>query len=199
MEISCSTLRTSLWWWIVNKRALRGWLDAVCGKVPPILQPWSAAWLRNWQLPVYIWLLPGPKFWRHNWWWYNYISMKSKNKLFRQIIIWWLPEQGDGGVIYNIGVKSIGWNGDTLLNRHVSLRLRVKFFNSVIMPTVLFRIWTCPLTSNQLQQLEVVRNRMLRSTVGWAPLVNNEKDGKCTANFQWQNMDWEIVGWKISF
>ena len=34
---------------------------------------------------------------------------------------------------------------------------------------------TCPLTSNQLQKLEVVRNRMLRSIVGWAPLVDNDR------------------------
>ena len=63
---------------------------------------------------------------------------------------------------------------DTLLNRHVSLRLRLKFFDSVITPTILFGLLTCPLTSNQLQQLEVVKNRMLRSIVGWAPLVDND-------------------------
>ena len=63
---------------------------------------------------------------------------------------------------------------DTLLNRHVFLRLRLKFFDSVIALTILFRLVTCPLTSNQLQQLEVVQNRMLRSIVGWAPLVDND-------------------------
>ena len=63
---------------------------------------------------------------------------------------------------------------DTLLNRHVSLRLRLKFFDSGITPTILFGLLTCPLTSNQLQKLEVVKNRMLRSIVGWAPLVDND-------------------------
>ena len=77
---------------------------------------------------------------------------------------------------------------DTLLNRHVSLRLRLKLFDSVMTPTIVFGLTTCPLTSNQLQKLEVVRNRMLRSIVGWAPLVDNDwhaleqKIGKCTAN-----------------
>ena len=33
---------------------------------------------------------------------------------------------------------------------------------------------TCPLTSNNFRNLEVVRNRMLRSIVGWAPLVDND-------------------------
>ena len=65
-------------------------------------------------------------------------------------------------------------HGDTLLNRHVSLRLCLKLFDSVIIPTILFGLLTCPLTSNQLQKLEVVRNRMLRSIVGWAPLVGND-------------------------
>ena len=63
---------------------------------------------------------------------------------------------------------------DTLLNRHVSLRLRLKLFDSVITPTIEFGLMTCPLISNQLQKLEVVRNRMLRSIVGWAPLVDND-------------------------
>ena len=69
--------------------------------------------------------------------------------------------------------RQIAWmkfneHGDTLLNRHVSSRLRLKLFDSVIIPTILFGLLTCPLTSNQLQKLEVVRNRMLRSIVGWA-------------------------------
>ena len=63
---------------------------------------------------------------------------------------------------------------NTLLNRHVSLRLRLKLFDSVITPTILFGLLTCPLTSNQLQKLELVRNRMLRSIVGWVPLVDND-------------------------
>ena len=63
---------------------------------------------------------------------------------------------------------------DTLLNRHVSLRLRWKRFDSVITSTMVRSLFPCPLTSNQLQQLEVVKNRMLRSIVGWAPLVDND-------------------------
>ena len=43
-----------------------------------------------------------------------------------------------------------------------------------ITPTNLFGLMTCPLISNQLPKLEVVRNRMSRSIVGWAPLVDND-------------------------
>ena len=63
---------------------------------------------------------------------------------------------------------------DTLLNRHVSLRLRLTLFDSVITPAILFGLLTCPSISSQLQNLEVVRNRMLRSIVGWVPLVDND-------------------------
>ena len=63
---------------------------------------------------------------------------------------------------------------DTLLNRHASLRLRLKLFDSVITPTILFGLLTCPLASNQLQKLEVVGNGMLGSIVGWAPLADND-------------------------
>ena len=65
-------------------------------------------------------------------------------------------------------------HGDTLLNPHVPLRLRLKLFDSVITPTMLFGLMTWPLTSNQLQKLEVVWKRMLRSIVGWGPLVDND-------------------------
>ena len=87
---------------------------------------------------------------------------------------------------------------DTLLNGHVSLRLRLKCFDSVVTPTILFRVLACVLNSNQLQQLEVVKNCMLRSIVGWAPVVDNDwhelmqkmnRIGKCTANFQCESMD----------
>ena len=82
------------------------------------------------------------------------------------------------------------------LNEHkdVSVRLRLKFWNffdSVIAPRSVFGLMTCPLISNQLQNLEVLRNRVLRSIVGWAPLVDNDwhalmqkKNWKCTANIQ---------------
>ena len=41
------------------------------------------------------------------------------------------------------------------------------FFDPVVSPTILFNLLTCPLTLNQLHELEVVLKRMLRSIVGW--------------------------------
>ena len=63
---------------------------------------------------------------------------------------------------------------NTLLTRHVPLRLRSKLVDSIITPTILCGLVTCPLTSNQLQKQEMVRNLMLRSIVGWVPLVGND-------------------------
>lgn len=61
---------------------------------------------------------------------------------------------------------------DTLLDRHVSFKLQLKRFDCVINRKILFCFFA--FTSNQLQQLEVVRNHMLRSFVGWAPLVGSD-------------------------
>ena len=48
-------------------------------------------------------------------------------------------------------------HSDTLLNRHVSLRLRLRLFDSVITPTIVFGLMTCRLTSNQLRKLQMVK------------------------------------------
>ena len=63
---------------------------------------------------------------------------------------------------------------ETLLNRHVSLKLRLKFFDSSISPAILFGLTTIPLSAAQLSKLDIVRRRMLRSIVGWVPVVNGD-------------------------
>ena len=62
----------------------------------------------------------------------------------------------------------------TLLNRHVSLKMRLKFFDAVITPTVLYGLTTCPLTTAQLSHLDVVWRRMLRSIVGRVPVLDGD-------------------------
>ena len=57
-------------------------------------------------------------------------------------------------------------NRETLLNRHVSVKLRLTFFDSIISPAILFGLATGPLSATQLFQLDIVRRRMLRSMVG---------------------------------
>ena len=54
-----------------------------------------------------------------------------------------------------------------LLNKHVSLVLRLKLFDALVSPAMLFGHATLPLTKGCLQKLGVVQKRMLRSIVGW--------------------------------
>ena len=55
----------------------------------------------------------------------------------------------------------------TLLNKHVSIKLRLKLFEAVVTPTVLFGLSTLPISKAQLAQLDVVQRKMLRSIAGW--------------------------------
>jgi len=54
-----------------------------------------------------------------------------------------------------------------LTNRHVSIKLRLKLFDATVTPTVLYGLHTLSLTQQQLQKLDIVLRRMLRSIVGW--------------------------------
>ena len=55
----------------------------------------------------------------------------------------------------------------TLLNKHVSLRLRLKLFHATVFPTAMFGLSSLALTQKHLHKLDVVQRRMLRSIVGW--------------------------------
>ena len=63
---------------------------------------------------------------------------------------------------------------ETLVNRHVTLKLRLEFFDPIISPAILFGLTTIPLSAAQLSKLDIVGRRLLRSIVGWVPVVNDE-------------------------
>ena len=54
-----------------------------------------------------------------------------------------------------------------LTDQNVSVRLRLKLFQSVITPTLLFGLPAAALTKHQTQSLDVLQNKMLRLVVGW--------------------------------
>ena len=54
-----------------------------------------------------------------------------------------------------------------LLNKHVSLRLRLKLFHETALPTTMFGLSSLALTQKHLHKLDVVQRWMLRSIVGW--------------------------------
>ena len=53
-----------------------------------------------------------------------------------------------------------------LLNKHVSLRSRLKLFHATVFPTAMFGLVSLLLTQKHLHKLDVVQRRMLRSIVG---------------------------------
>ena len=57
-----------------------------------------------------------------------------------------------------------------LVNKHVSIKLRMKFLDAVVTPTILFGLHTLALTGVQLSKLDSIQRRMLRSMVGWTRL-----------------------------
>jgi hypothetical protein len=56
---------------------------------------------------------------------------------------------------------------DTLLDQDISVASRLKLFEAVVTPTVLFGLSSCPLTKQQVQSIDALQRRMLRSIVGW--------------------------------
>ena len=174
--------------WVGNKHALRGWRDAVCKKarcdtdlatmVECLVEELAAVGLSlnvSKTKILTIENLNGPMFLDIGDYIIKfYMGGKIKKYLGKKLF-------GDLRKRALVGLQhrsQIVWmrfeeHRDTLLNRHVCLRPRLKLFDSVISPTILFSLLTCPLASNQLQKLEIVRNRMLGSIVGWAPLADN--------------------------
>ena len=71
--------------------------------------------------------------------------------------------------------KTIAWakfnkHRTVLTNKHVSLKLRLKFFNAVVTPAMIFSLHTLALTKVQLESIDVLQRKMLRSIVGWVRL-----------------------------
>ena len=59
-------------------------------------------------------------------------------------------------------------------NKHVALKLRLKFFESVLFPTVLFGLATLPLSNSQLLRLDVTQRKMLRTIVRWVAVESTD-------------------------
>ena len=54
-----------------------------------------------------------------------------------------------------------------LTNRHVSLKLRLKLFNSVIVPCILYGLAVAPLNQADFEKLDVTQRKMLRQIIGF--------------------------------
>ena len=58
-----------------------------------------------------------------------------------------------------------------LTHKHISVKLRLRLFDAVVTPTILFSSITMPLTASDQNQMDAVQRRMLRSLVGWVRSV----------------------------
>ena len=56
----------------------------------------------------------------------------------------------------------------------MSLKLRLKFFNAVVTPVMLFSLHTLALTKIQLESINVLQRKMLRSIVGWVRMSGED-------------------------
>eukprot|EP00959_Pyramimonas_sp_CCMP1952_P217036 4539173-Pyramimonas_sp.AAC.1 len=56
---------------------------------------------------------------------------------------------------------------DTLQNRNIPIKLRLRLFGSVATPSVLYSLTTTPLTQKDLDKLDALQRKMLRRIVGW--------------------------------
>ena len=65
-----------------------------------------------------------------------------------------------------------GHHKQVLCNRNIGIHLRLKLFDAVITPTILYGLATLPLSSVSLKKIDVVQRKMLRKIVGWVRLPN---------------------------
>ena len=65
-----------------------------------------------------------------------------------------------------------GLHRRTLCNQKISVRLRLKLFDAIVTPTILFGLATLPLSSLSLQKIEMVQRKMQRKIVGWVRIDN---------------------------
>ena len=55
----------------------------------------------------------------------------------------------------------------TLCNRNVGIHLRLKLFDIVVTPTLIFGLAVLPLSISSLQKIAILQRKMLRKIVGW--------------------------------
>ena len=115
---------------------------------------------------------------KHCYWWWNdwIVAWRSNSWILGQEIIWWPSEGGHCGYTTS---ESDRLDEIQRAQEHTSEPACVF---EIAFETLWFRlhshsfIWPYDpsFDFNQLEKLEVVRNRVLRSIVGWAPLVDND-------------------------
>jgi hypothetical protein len=55
----------------------------------------------------------------------------------------------------------------TLQNRGIPIHLRLRLFDTIVTPSILYSLATTPLTANDLGKLDALQRKMMRRIVGW--------------------------------
>lgn len=59
-----------------------------------------------------------------------------------------------------------------ILNRHVSIDKRLKYFDVCVSPSLLFSLSSFPVPQSQLQRMDRLQRKMLRRIIGWRRIEN---------------------------
>lgn len=83
-----------------------------------------------------------------------------------------LENRGDVEVSHRIQAAwmKYGQFSRILSNRKISVKLRLKLFDAIVSPTLLFGLSILPIRQSHLEKIDVVQNKMLRKIIGWVRL-----------------------------
>ena len=70
------------------------------------------------------------------------------------------------------GWYAFGRHSAILCNRNVSVKLRLKLFDAVVTPTILFGLAILPLSQASLKKIETAQRKMMRKIAGWVRIQN---------------------------
>ena len=65
------------------------------------------------------------------------------------------------------GWQKFGRHANTLCNKNVSIKLRLKLFDAAVTPSVLFGLHVLPISKNSMDKIIGCQNKMFRKIVGW--------------------------------
>ena len=60
-----------------------------------------------------------------------------------------------------------GQNAKMLTNRNISIKLRLKFFDSIVSPSLLFGLVALPISKNNFDAINICQRKMFRKIAGW--------------------------------
>ena len=83
---------------------------------------------------------------------------------------------------------------DTLVDQNISVASRLKLFEAVVTPKVLFGLSSCPLTKQQVQSIDALQRRMLRSIVGWRRVPDEHWSGSQKSQCQQSDLGQPVMG-----